>query len=334
MADSICCYGATGTYKSTNAGRFAKWIYEKTGKKTRLISADGGGWKPMEHLIDIGIIIPWQISTIDNPLPVLRKLSKGYWPIIVEEKGERKLRVTPPNAKTWNEIGGYIVESFTSIGDALMRDNTSKQRKVAQDVVGAFSESIEVVDEKGNVTKDVEKFSAPAMAHYGLVQNQVGEMVAAFRSLPIEAVLFTALEAKGEEKMTRRTILGPAIIGSAATSKVPSWVGSCIHHQAVIDETTNAKNPKEKEQIRSVRLYFMPHSSDVPNLEWPAKPRGEAEEMAGMLKKFPGGFIESTPSEGLDVYLRALDEAQGTAVPKAKEWKKQVDEKRAKEEKR
>lgn len=330
MADSICIYGSSGSYKTTNAGRFAKYIYEKTGKKTRLISADGGGWKPLEHLIEIGIIVPWQISTIDNPLPIIRKLSKGYWPVVVEENGMRKIRVTPPTAETWNEIGGYIVESFTSIGDTLMRDNTAKQRKVAQDVVGGFSETIDVQDSAGKVTKETEKFSAPAMAHYGLVQNQVGEMVAAFRSLPVDTVLFTALEAKGEEKMTRRTVLGPAVIGGAVTSKVPSWVGACIHHQPIIDETTNVRNPKEKIQTRSVRLYFMPHLSEVPGLEWPAKPRGEAEEMAKLLERFPSGYIESTPTEGLDVYLRAIDEAQGTAVPKAKAWKEKVDAERKK----
>ena len=333
MADSLITYSPTGDFKTTNAGRFAKYIYEKTGKKTRLISADGGGWKPLEHLVEIGIIIPWQISTIDNPLPVIRKLSKGYWPVVVEEKGMRKIRVTPPTAETWNEIGGYIVESLTSIGDALMRDNTSKQRKVAQDVVGAFSEPIEVLSPDGKVTTEVEKFSAPAMAHYGLVQNQVGEMVAAFNSLPVDMVLFTALEAKGEDRLTKRTILGPAVVGGAATSRVPSWVGACIHHQRVVEEVPNSKNPKEPNKISKVRLYFMPHPSDIPNLVWPAKPRGEAEEMANLLKKFPGGYIESTPTEGLDIYLKAIDDAQGTAVPKAKAWKEKVDAERAKNSK-
>jgi len=332
MADSLICYGPTGSYKSTNAGRFAQWVYEKTGKKTRLISADGGGWKPMEHLIDIGIIVPWQISTIDNPLPVIRKLSKGYWPVVVTVDGEQRLRVTPPGAETWDEFGGYIIESLTSIGDALMRDNTAKQRKVAQDVVGGFSEVIEIQLPDGKVEKSTEKFSAPAQAHYGLVQNQVGEMVAAFRSLPVHAVLFTALEAKGEEKLTRRTVIGPAVIGGAVTSKVPSWVGSCIHHQPVIEETPDPKDKTKMIQTRTVRLYFTPHVGDVPGLEWPAKPRGEAEEVVKtLMKNHPSGYIESTPTEGLDVYLREIDSMGGTAKLKAEAWKKEVDVKREKE---
>lgn len=43
LHNTLVCYGPTGSRKTSQIGEFAKYIYEKTGKVTRLVSTDGGG---------------------------------------------------------------------------------------------------------------------------------------------------------------------------------------------------------------------------------------------------------------------------------------------------
>jgi hypothetical protein len=81
MAKTVVIFGDSGLGKTTNAGFAAKYIYEKTGGRiVRYICADGGGIRPIQPLIDVGVIEPFYLAHVPNPLVVLRKLSQGYWP--------------------------------------------------------------------------------------------------------------------------------------------------------------------------------------------------------------------------------------------------------------
>ena len=54
LHNTLVLYGPTGTRKTVSIGDFAKYIYEKTGKKTRLLTADGGGWGPIQDVVKCG----------------------------------------------------------------------------------------------------------------------------------------------------------------------------------------------------------------------------------------------------------------------------------------
>jgi hypothetical protein len=73
-------YGASDTHKTTQIGKLAKYIARKLGKRTRLISADGGGWDPIQPLVDAGAIIPWQIRLWDKKVETIDKACQGWWP--------------------------------------------------------------------------------------------------------------------------------------------------------------------------------------------------------------------------------------------------------------
>src|SRR5271157_115049 len=88
-ASTILMYGDSGTGKTSQIGEIAKWHHARTGRITRLISADSG-WDPLMDLIitphnPSGIIEAWNIAYVQNPLPVLIKLSEGYWPIVSDD---------------------------------------------------------------------------------------------------------------------------------------------------------------------------------------------------------------------------------------------------------
>jgi hypothetical protein len=328
VANSILIYGPTGSFKTTQAGYFAKYIYEKTGLVTRMVSTAGGGWAPLNALINGGIIIPWQVSSIANPLPVLRKLAKGYWPRITVIEGMRRLELFMTTAEEWAKIGGYIWEDWTSTSDILLSDLANKQRKIGQEPVGSFEETVIV---EGNAVQ--ETFAAPAQSHYNFVQKTIHDLCAGFRSLPVDSVLMTALESKGEEEDTRKTIYGPGIAGKKAGPKSPAWVGDCIHmddYFVTVPDPAHKPDTDKGEsqrmmQITKVRAYFVRHADQATGLHYPAKPRVEPDKFKALLEKYPGGYFNPTLKDGIDEYLKTVDLLSKGASKEFETWKKRID---------
>lgn len=305
-ANTILVYGESGTFKTSNIGRFARYIYEKTGKPTRLISADGGGWMPVQAEIDAGIIDALRIVEAEQPLPLLRKLGQGYWP----SDGRLQLQGL-------DEVGAYAVEGLTSIPMLLLRHLAKTGRKVAEEVVGRFEEEIEV---DGRKTKEV--FSAPARSHYGFIQNFVLDMLANFRALPVERVLFTAHEGKGSDDVTNQTIYGPATVGKAITDRLPSEVGDLLHFYAAPVAVTGGKSRLE------VRCYMDKHPDTQTSIIWPAKTRLQPEQLTEFRGKFPEACFPLTLEQGVETYLKFQDESRSTGGATAATWKASIDERR------
>ena len=80
-ARTILMYGDSGDTKTSQCYHLAKWVYERTGKITRWISADGGGWAPVDKggLIDLGVVQAFDISKRRLAFADVRRLSQGFW---------------------------------------------------------------------------------------------------------------------------------------------------------------------------------------------------------------------------------------------------------------
>lgn len=305
-ANTLLIYGETGTYKTSNIGRFARYMYEKTGKPTRLISADGGGWMPVQAEIDAGIIDALRIVEAEQPLPLLRKLGQGYWPI------EGKLQLSDLGG-----VGAYCIEGLTSISMLLLRHLVKTGRKVSEEVIGKFEEEIEV---DGRRVK--ESFSAPSRSHYGFIQNFVLDMLASFRALPVERVLFTAHEGKGSDDITNQMVYGPATVGKAITDKLPAEVGDLLHFYAVPVGSPTSK--------LEVRCYLDKHPDTQTRILWPSKARLQPEQVEEFNKRWPDRCFPLTLDQGIEAYLRFQDESRSTGGATAAEWRASIDAKRQK----
>src|ERR1700691_4353029 len=107
VARSTCVYGPTGSRKTTQGKLLAHYMAETTGKCTLLLSTDGGGWEPCQPEIEAGMIRPYRVETATIPLPILRNISRGYWPKDPEETRPERINLIPVN---WEEVGAIIVE--------------------------------------------------------------------------------------------------------------------------------------------------------------------------------------------------------------------------------
>lgn len=325
MARSGIIFGDSGTGKSTAAKHFSHYIYERTHKLTLLLSLDGGGWGPMQPEIDAGLINAYRCN-IEVPLPTLRKISQGFWPV---DPAMTRAAETNLVRVDWGKYGGVIVEGVTSISQALMRHLADKGIKTGEEATNPFQQQV-IVDGRAVA----EQFAGNSRAHYGFVQNQLYSLMMNFNALSCEYVLYTGLESRAEED-DRTLIYGPQIAGKKATALVPSWVGDCIHAQGVpvrktvqIPDAADPKKMVDSEIVETaIRMYFVKHPDPVTGIMYPAKPRVSPEAIPALMRRWPGGYFEPGLAEGFDAYLKTVDELNRGQKNAVDEWRKKVDEK-------
>jgi hypothetical protein len=339
LFNSIVTYGPTGVRKTSQIGEFAEYIYEKTGKPTRLYTADGGGYGVIQDYVNAGIIIPWRFSPEKNPLPAIVKASKGAWPKkLVNGINVGGIVIEPDHSKpgagveAFKDVGAIAVESWYSIAELLMADVISKGRKISEDVVSMFEE-------------DGIKFGASSRGHYGWAQKTLLGLIRNFAALPVERVLFTSVESKGEDKLTKVLTYGPMAAGSAITAIIPTYVGDCLHFEDFVESGgADPGNPKQNLVRSRVKVWFQQHpDSQSPNIMWPAKSRIVPAKLGEFRAKVgANGYFVLPDAEagkpvdthgGLYKYLKAQDELLGASTADKLELKKRLDEKWKKETK-
>jgi len=302
---SILCYGRSGVGKSTQARYIAEYIHRTTGKKTRLIALDRGSlWAPCQDLVDEGIVIPLEFPTASefNPMATMRKLRRGEWPengvinrpTAVESKGPRGVEIKYKTNTKWipwseqdtAEIGAIVVDSLTSYALTLMSDSKQKNIRIGQDATNQPR------------TEDGETAGTNTQSHYGDAHTEVLDAMNAFQALPVEIVMFTALEGLGtdDDGPMKRPALGPQTVGKAINAVVPTRVQNSFHF------TTEGEGAK-----RQIRAWYSDHPSELPKMLWPAKVGLLVTEIREFQRKYPNGYIPITLEKGIGEFLEFRD---------------------------
>jgi len=201
--NSFLIYGDTGDGKTTLIGELAEDRYKKTGKITRLCTADRGGYKSIQPYVDLGII---EVEALDgDPFFWMNKVVRGH----VRHNGKWVKEIR-------DDIGLYTFESMTSMGDALMQ---ALAKKAGEGVnIGGGGNVNFTVSEGGETLK----FGGNNMAHYQVVQTNIIEALWESQKLP-GWLLWTASAKRDEDPNANGKLLGPAVAGRALTGEVPRW---------------------------------------------------------------------------------------------------------------
>lgn len=301
-AKTSLVYGASGSFKTHSVGLFAKYQYEKTGKPIRLISTDAGGWEPIQEYIDAGIIMPLHVAECVDLLGVLVQLCRGYWP-------DAQGRLVKGEENGIENISGYAFEGITTSAQLLMMHFAMKGQKINEDVVGVFKES-------------GIQFGANPRSHYGFVPQQIYGMLTDLGTLPVERVLITAHEGKGQDEFSKQLVYGPAAVGLAATNRIPPYVGDLLHYDTV--EVVNGTSKSTE-----VRAYFKPHPDPVTRVLWPSKVRMNPSLIPALNQKWPEGFIRLELESGIDRFFRFQDNENKKAKERVERFKQEVDKSKA-----
>ena len=98
---NICLFGPTHCGKTSLLGTLAQSLYEQRGLKTRLYSGDGGGWAPMQHLVDADIVDAWDLSEHIYPFETVNNAVRGAWPV---DKADPKSVLRPLYLNRWRTL--------------------------------------------------------------------------------------------------------------------------------------------------------------------------------------------------------------------------------------
>jgi hypothetical protein len=342
-ASIILVYGDSGNYKTTQATQYAEYILERTGRMTRLVTAESSCYEAFLPYVQLGLVDPLFISVGTKPRSALRKILRGEWlyflqfpfdplnprgRLTIAQKGTRgcgQLAWFSPDPKAPNyseqaredleACGGYIFEGCTTLAEACMQALTSDRTLYAKILSGKKdNEGMDMAtglaapgyEEEGEMLGQHNK------SHYGAIQKDVvdwikqspKELYRASRGR-IKHVLWTSHEAKGTDDFDKiTTIYGPAIVGQKGGDKLQKDVGTMIHMDSVL----------KPDGSREVRAYFREHMDPDPmqagaGVKWQAKPRlsPTPEALKALEQRYPGGYFVPTPIGALgEVTLRTF----------------------------
>ena len=311
MAQTLLEYSESGLGKTTSIGLFARHQFSRTGLPTRLITCDSG-FGPCQPEVDEGIIIPICIEASTHPVPVINKLSKGFWPkvainakeglwatdltdefvSITHATDKRYASGVRPLAPSERICGGYAVEGLTRICELVRKAWTDEQRNIGEPLQGVF-------EQQG------EKFAFQSRGTLFAIQQLINNLVLNFRGLPVDRVLWTAHEGKGKD-LGGRMVLGPATTGQALTDKVPGWFEIVLHHDSYQYQQLS-RDGKRQLTKTAIRAWFQRHPDvELPKLFWPAK-LGLSPELTGrMYEYFEEGYFPLIMDMATGKYLQGL----------------------------
>jgi hypothetical protein len=258
-------YGSSGTRKTTQVGLLALYIHEHLGLKTRLVSADPGGWEPIQSLVDAGLVEAWNVRLRPHLIESIDYACQGYWPLNVDDPlSPLQPPVINAEKKQHNglrDCGAICFEGLTSFGSGVMQKLKVPGVQLSQDPSYVL-------------TDGATKYAGGSMAAFGFVQDRIYDYVVKSHMIPwVTKVLWTALEAKGEEEGTKIPIFGPAIEGKKATGKAGQWFGNMLHMEAAVIEAATDQESKQLRLTTPVFMYLQSHADPNSRIVFPAKVR-------------------------------------------------------------
>ena len=298
-------FGRTGSTKTTQVGHMAEYIMEKYGQKTRLVSADPGGWISIEHLCSAGIIDPVQIN-LQTPFPLeaITRYSMGWWP---DAHGKLVKAEVP------KDVGAYAFEGLSTFSILIMSNLVSRK-----DIHIPDTPKESWVDDK--LEGGGMHWGFSGRAHYGFIQQRMYEIVTNSNHLPVHKVLWTAHETDAKDNQ-KRAIMGPQIIGEAMTGQCGAWFGAMLH-MFPVEKSVQADDPIDKGKKISISRYvpimfLRDHidPKDTYKIPFMAKPRGPSslwQEWPDYMEPNIGNFykkLDTMAQKALDE-IRAKQEAK------------------------
>lgn len=318
-------FGVSDSKKTSQIGRLARYVYKKHHQKTRLVTADPGGWEPIENYVKLGIIQPLSMldSRISHPGDVIVKLTQGYWPFladgtpIVKTVDGRDIfdftdkRAMPTN-ETWEEIGGYGIEGLQSISMQIQQ-RLSQGDALTEMAGGAGSKS----QQTSQIREGTEKWVQPGQGFYNFIIGKMYRLVANSCQLPVKKCLWTSLIKLYEKKDKEGNVItsgpyGPSMVGNEGVVLTPQWFGDLIHLDIVETGVDKEDRPDKAKRVAAdvvgfktteIRAYCRSHVNPKDGHSVPCKLRVVAE----MVHKLQPSFVV-TPDKGID-YIYEMEDA-------------------------
>lgn len=268
-ADMI--YGETGSTKTSRLGDAAEYIMRRYAKRSRLVSADPGGWEPIQSLIDDGTVEAFAlVPERKNLIEAMQKLTQGWWPANVNDP---QSELKPP---AMAEVGCVMFESATSWCGLMLQTYAGEvQWNEATKSISATNVRVPEMPKDSFIKSGsyVRRFFG--RSDYGGVQSSIAEFIRNSGMLPVHKVIWTALETQGKDE-AKRPVYGPDFAGQALTGVCGPWFGNLLHLDFVPQESTVQVGGKAMKVVKPQPFLFLRNHIDPADqygLVYPAKVR-------------------------------------------------------------
>lgn len=364
MAHTTLFYGAGFTQKTTEAGKVAFYQLQKLGLRSRMVRMDLGSLEPVQSLIDSEIIDLFQISTAQNPLPMLRALSSGCWKPwwqMPTASGTRPSLTSPNHAVYWSQatgyvhqdmraavpagcqlvgvndlskVGLYIFDGLQSAGASMLRASARDARMLGEQKSNAYRE------ESVDPTRAEEVIAPSSLMSIGTVQNHIMDILAKVTELAVPRAILVTHESKGKDEFSGATEIGPAAgAGKALTTQFQKSVGDMIHFDRVSEKftVTQPDGSSAVQEFSIVRAWMVPHRDAETGMLWPAgvrvsglgnfgEPTLESQSQVQKLQgKWPGGNFNLSAGESVVELIRFKDTELVTSAEGLKRYREDVE---------
>lgn len=338
-------YGDSGSGKTTLIESLAVWLWRREGKRTRLVTGDGGGWDSIQHLVTAGIVEPWDISRTSTPFETVNFATLGYWPkqprnpaselipgtfTSYEAYCRRCTKVVRPKGPQGVPANFTCSTCKATIGD---RDTDIENRTYQEcnpenglDKIGLYA--FEGLTAFANImmakmsdrAASGEKLGPDAavrlldgktwvggsgLAHYGMAQRRVLDAIEKSRGLPCYTC-WTALQMRATDTDISLPVFGPEVVGKALTASVSRSFANSFN----IAEVPTGGGKKERRLY--ITTWFDQQNPTIPHL---CKKRIPAIAADGLPDFLP---IPNPPpaneSWGIGKFLELLEERQARAA--------------------
>lgn len=284
--------------KSTLLASAAAHVWKTSGKKTRVVGADGGGTTTaLKILMDEGIVDYWGIDAWDDRsiFYTLDQATKGWWP---EDTGTPNSALVAPT-REWKacpsckgDSGAKGLTMVLKCGSCNVTFAAGTTLRIQREPVGSFADvglvgfegltsfgdlllrRLRKIDPSGgrSIQDGDFKISSLGMQHYGDAQNYISQYVANVRLIPVPLVVWTALEVRSDDD--GKPLYGPALPGKKLTSLCIPWFTDVLHLDGVAQKDARGIVSKDANgmEVFSRKLYLAPHfPSDAPTSRFAAK---------------------------------------------------------------
>ncbi len=271
-------FGPSDASKTSQIYWMADYVYEKYGKTTRVITADGGGGNAvLQDLINIGVIETVSLMNDKNPVETFNALLEGYWLPYIEEKGKPP-RLTPPASSTWDKVGGYGFEGLYSIAK-LVAGWRSAQAPGSPGSWTALAGGASTKNGQLSMLQDGSEYYVEiGQKGYDAMLNKMYKFVTQSSVLPAHKILWTTLIQCFESKDQAGNVIdrgpwGPMMIGKQAIVSAPQWFGDLIHLDILNEKPPAGASTKGIAEKKIIRGWLKSHKHAKDGLPVPSKPR-------------------------------------------------------------
>ena len=230
--------------------------------KARLYTAEN--WEALEPWERAGILEVCQIDIRQEPFDTIALATRGFIPADPLDPNSKWLK--PEEQPTFPRIGAWLFEGMATFCDYMMGSSV-KGGLAARSGRG---ERIGPAEETISFTDGGSKVGGNPRTHYNVTQRWIQSAVSRSKSLPGH-VIWSSHEVVARDDRSQKPILGPELVGTAATSSAVRWFGNTIHALRVDTKIPPKGGSKEPLLKSEYRLYLRAHySEEIPNIPYKA----------------------------------------------------------------